>query len=293
MSILNTIGNVLPSVMRSLINGNFTTLNTDKVENASNIGTGQGVFKTKSGQTLQFRNILAGSNVAVSVVGDDLVISASAPNSDASTGTKGLIKTSVAPVSPTSPVALGENDPRVLTQGENDAAQGSSGVPSNTNRFVTQQDPALGAPTGVITMFGGAAAPANWLLCDGSAVSRSTYAALFAAIGTAYGTGNGTTTFNLPDFRGRGPMGKDSATFAALGNTGGEETHTLTSAELPAHSHTIPMVKGASGGSTPYSIDNTTVGSNVANTISTNNAGSGGAHNVLDPYLVVNFIIKT
>lgn len=71
-------------------------------------------------------------------------------------------------------------------------------------------DPAFGgAPSGVVLPFAGSTAPSGWLLCFGQAVSRTTYASLFAAIGTAFGVGDGSTTFNLPDMRGRVPGGKD------------------------------------------------------------------------------------
>lgn len=80
-------------------------------------------------------------------------------------------------------------------------------------------------PAGSIMAWATSTPPGNWLICDGSAVSRSTYASLFAAIGTTYGAGNGTTTFNLPDLRGRVPVGKNTGTFSTLGATGGVETH--------------------------------------------------------------------
>ncbi|MFL3051869.1 MAG: phage tail protein [Candidatus Neomarinimicrobiota bacterium] len=126
----------------------------------------------------------------------------------------------------------------------------------------------------------------GWLVCDGSAVSRSTYSALFSAIGTTYGTGDGSSTFNLPNFGGKGPMGykSNNAKFDALNETGGAETHTLTANEIP--SHTIYSSKTMQG-----------IGTNQGNyslvgNISTTTYGAGAAHNILDPYLTVNFIIK-
>lgn len=81
-------------------------------------------------------------------------------------------------------------------------------------------------------------APANWLICDGTAISRTQYGALFVVLGTTYGAGNGSTTFNLPDLRQRFPMGKAaSGTGNSLAGTGGSIDHTHTSA---AHTHTVP-----------------------------------------------------
>jgi microcystin-dependent protein len=95
------------------------------------------------------------------------------------------------------------------------------------------------APTGAINAYAGSIAPTGWLLCDGAAVSRATYADLFALIGTTYGVGDGTTTFNLPDMKGRVIVGKAATgTFAALNNKGGAETHTLVTGEMPSHAHT-------------------------------------------------------
>lgn len=92
-------------------------------------------------------------------------------------------------------------------------------------------------PSGAILMYGAAAAPTGWLLCDGTPVSRTTYAALFTAISTTYGAGDGSTTFNLPDLRQRFPLGKAaSGTGNTLGGTGGAIDHTHTSA---AHTHTV------------------------------------------------------
>lgn len=93
-------------------------------------------------------------------------------------------------------------------------------------------------PAGIVMPFAGSTAPQGYLLCDGSAVSRTDYADLFAAIGTTYGAGDGSTTFNVPDLSGRVVLGVSQS--HALGSTGGEATHVLTEQELPAHSHTVP-----------------------------------------------------
>lgn len=93
-------------------------------------------------------------------------------------------------------------------------------------------------PAGIVIPFAGSVAPDGWLLCDGSAVSRDTYSDLFDAIGTIYGDGDGSTTFNLPDLSGRVVIGVSNS--HALGSTGGEASHTLTESELPAHSHVVP-----------------------------------------------------
>lgn len=91
---------------------------------------------------------------------------------------------------------------------------------------------------GSIYMFAGSTAPSGFLMCDGSAVSRSTYADLFDEIGTTYGNGDGSSTFNLPDLVGRVIIGTSLS--HSLGDAGGEETHTLLSAEIPVHGHSIP-----------------------------------------------------
>lgn len=92
--------------------------------------------------------------------------------------------------------------------------------------------------TGSIYMFAGSVIPSGFLLCDGSAVSRTDYVTLFDVIGTTYGAGDGSTTFNLPDLSGRVSMGVSQD--YVLGANGGEESHALVDTELPSHSHGIP-----------------------------------------------------
>jgi microcystin-dependent protein len=155
-------------------------------------------------------------------------------------------------------------------------------------------------------MYGGAAAPTGWLLCDGAAISRATYAALFAVVGTVFGAGDGSTTFNILDLRGRLALGKDNmggssanrvtATEADnLGQGSGAENHTLVVGEMPAHTHRERHNAGdafeffASGGSN-YDVQATAATTNTVPR-TTGSFGGGGAHNNMPPYLTLNFII--
>ena len=153
--------------------------------------------------------------------------------------------------------------------------------------------PASIAPTGVVSPFGGATAPSGWLLCNGAAVSRATYADLFAIVGTTFGSGNGSTTFNVPNMAGRAPIGAGagaSLTNRVLGATGGEEEHTLTVAEMPSHQHTYGVFDRTTGlPSWEWGADQA-YGSNIVT--NTGSTGSGNPHNNMQPYLVTQYIIK-
>jgi len=171
-------------------------------------------------------------------------------------------------------------------------------------------------PPGAVIPYAGSTAPAGWLLCDGAAVSRTTYANLFNLIGTTYGTGDGSTTFNVPDLRGRVALGKDNmggssanrvtATQADnLGQGSGAENHTLVTGEMPSHNHNILGTSGAESATT--SLNNARFrdgGMNLSstgtpsatyqmNTSTISNTGGDGAHNNMPPYLTLNMIIKT
>ena len=174
-------------------------------------------------------------------------------------------------------------------------------------------------PTGAIVPFGGSSAPTGFLLCSGQAVSRSTYSALFGVISTTYGAGDESSTFNLPDLRGRVVAGQDDMGGSSadrltgltggvdgdtLAATGGAETHVLTTAQLATHTHGATKFYNSDPGltNTRFSLVNeqqnrqdsfpgyqTTTG-DTNNIIST--TGSGSAHNNVQPTIILNYIIK-
>jgi microcystin-dependent protein len=167
-------------------------------------------------------------------------------------------------------------------------------------------------PTGSVTAFAGSTAPTNFLLCDGAAVSRTTYSELFTLIGTTFGVGDGSTTFNVPNLKGRVIVGIDASQteFDVRGETGGAKTVTLTTAEMPNHNHTqdahthamndFGVAPSAGGYPTANGFVVGGAGTNAAaggrgnaTVTATNQAtGGGGAHNNLQPYMALNYIIK-
>jgi microcystin-dependent protein len=206
-----------------------------------------------------------------------------------------------------------------------------SGVATTLSVVVTPwvQEPAWGP--GRIEDYAGAAAPAGYLLCDGSAISRSSYADLFSAIGTTWGSGDGSTTFNVPDLRGRSTIGtssigSNSQPSISIAQVGGEADHTLSFFEMPTHNHAdAGHAHGVSDPSHNHVPQNTAVsfvvtassstlyaptsgsqaitflpGTNASATgISVNtgaasiqNSGNNGAHNNLHPYAGVTKIVR-
>jgi microcystin-dependent protein len=180
----------------------------------------------------------------------------------------------------------------------------TAAVGTNTTQVATTAFVQAAGLVGEIKMWGTASAPSGYLLCDGSSVSTTTYAALFAVIGYTFG-GSGAS-FTLPDYRGRMPIGVSGS--YALASTGGSATTTLITANLPSHTHSITD-PGHSHGVLTYqggAPDNWISGSfsnSPVNTYSTNSAttgitatnatGSGTAATTISPYLAINFIIQT
>lgn len=169
---------------------------------------------------------------------------------------------------------------------------------------VASTDGSIGSEVGSIVPWGGASAPTGWLECDGSAVSRTTYASLFTAIAATYGAGDGSSTFNLPDIRGRTIAGKDNMGGSAanrltsgstidgatLGTAGGGQTHTLTTGELAAHNH----VTGSTSTQHDGGVGRNVMGAwDFAGSDVNPNTGSGTAHANVQPTIVLNYIIKT
>ena len=183
-------------------------------------------------------------------------------------------------------------------------------------------DSSGGMGSGAIIAFAGSDAPEDWLLCDGDAVSRTEYKALFDVIGEAYGGGDGNTTFNLPDLRGRFPLGLDNmggtsadrvtaAEADSLAGSGGTETHTLVIGEMPEHSHGVDHAyndtNSGYGTIAAYHVGSNTILTSAANEDAQTpgdssdtvggffikNRGGGSSHNNMPPYLSLNYIIKT
>lgn len=166
-------------------------------------------------------------------------------------------------------------------------------------------------PTGSVMPFAGRSAPDGFLVCDGSAISRTTYSALFAVIEEIYGSGDGSTTFNLPDLQGRVVAGRDNMSGSSqdrltnlsggvdgdtLGATGGDEKHTLVDSEIPAHTHTTDFNNFAG-------VDGTGIGNGAAYEPNrsdpsypardTGSVGGDQPHNNVQPTIILNYIIKT
>jgi microcystin-dependent protein len=175
-----------------------------------------------------------------------------------------------------------------------------------------------GIPTATIVPWTDSSVPSGFLECNGAAVSRTTYSALFAIVGTTYGAGDGSTTFNVPDLQDNVPVGKSNN--KALASTGGANTvtstgnvagstanATLSTAQLASHNHNPTLQDPGSPNYTPNpTVERGRAGLGDASNANLNNAGSGSGHahnmsanfsgdatSVIQPYLAIIYIIKT
>ena len=272
-------------------------------------------LEEKLDKKLEKTNIIAGDNITLSIDGNNITINGGAGSSitlidnltasmagqgalDAHQGyvLKGMIDNLprvIDDITSTSQTdALSANQGRVLNINKQDK------LISGTNIKTIGGNSILGSgnidisgdtlPIGSIIPYGSSTTPSNWLKCDGSAVSRTTYSELFSVIGTLYGSGDGSTTFNLPNLKGKVTIGQDTidTDFNTIGKTGGEKEHTLTIDEMPAHNHNLngytDMVSNT--GNEYYK---TVKGSNSYGIGNTKNSGGDQAHNNLQPYQVV------
>lgn len=145
-------------------------------------------------------------------------------------------------------------------------------------------------PIGAVIPYAGSTAPENWKICNGESLSTTTYAALYAVIGTKYGSGSGT--FKIPNLQGRVPIGVSSS--HTLASTGGAETHTLTVDQIPSHYHAEKYGSYTGSGSTNGIYINTNHSQISVNDAgyNTGSVGGGQAHNNMQPYITLNYIIK-
>lgn len=256
-------------------NANIASIRTTLTTLDSNIGAFGTYANTKIGSNSNSNLVVLSATASTSTTTGALVVGGGI-------GVSGNINASGAIFTPTMP-------------------QGTSNTAVATTAFVQT----FGAPSGSLIMWPTTNPPSGYLLCNGAAVSRTTFSSLFSVIGTTFGAGNGTTTFNLPNYTNRLPVG--AGDLYATGSTGGSKdanvvshTHTLAGGSISGTFVTgvtasFTNVDGAVEGTSANVVNNitrTTGSATLANpTVGT--TGSSGTNENMPPYLAINFIIKT
>jgi microcystin-dependent protein len=278
---------IVPTIQKPYVVQNNTTGGQSIVVKTSG-GTGVTIPNGKSATVY-----VDGTNVVSQITHiPDLTLATALPVASGGTGAATLAANNV---------LLGNG-----TSAVQEVAPGSSGniLTSDGTTWVSS-GAAPAVLTGSLLMWATGVAPSGYLLCDGTAVSRSTYAALYAVVGDTFGAGDGSTTFNLPDYRDRMPVGAGTTYSAA--DTGGSadaivvsHTHTATSSVTdPGHAHSLPYNRAGGSSNGTVNSDNggsqntgtATTGITVSTSLSTE--GSSGTNANLPPYLGIYFIIKT
>lgn len=277
------------------------TSSTSPIQSIASVGTlGQVLTSNGPGVLPTFQGIPSSGIVSSGLINQIAWYAASGTTvSGLTTANNGVLVTSasgVPSISTTLPSGLAMGTPSSLTltnaTGLPVGGIAATGTPSSLTYLRgdgTWSSISSGStPVGTIIEFGGTSLPTDYLNCNGAAVSRTTYSALFAAIGTTWGIGDGSTTFNLPGLNRRttvGSGGTGTGTLGnAVGNTGGAETHTLITTEIPSHNHTIPDAANAGQpGSGVFVRSGTTTAGYT---------GGDGAHNNIQPSAIVLKCIK-
>ncbi len=239
--------NVTPTVCNVSINGQISLTTTSNASDSISIITSGGMTTSATGKVSLITTSSASDSISITTSG---AITTSSVNGISMTNTGNTTALSVNQQGIADIVNFKDNDSSALIVKDGGTVGINTSSPSSTYKLDVNgksnvsdgvyQAGFLLVPPGAIMPYAASSAPGGWLICDGSAVSRTTYSALFALIGSQYGNGDGVNTFNLPNMKGRMIVGYNStdSNFDSLGEAGGSKTATLTTNELPAHTHT-------------------------------------------------------